>query len=153
MDELPFEEAMAFIARSDVAHLGVIDNGAPYVSPISYVLIEGRLCFRTGAGRRLDALRSNPRVSVEVSEYDIETGDWKSVIAGGDASIVTDDRTAQEVVGQLLHKYAKAIGSPLSRGGARPLPEPGVIVAIDLAEVTGRSSGSWFSLPTRPGRL
>ena len=68
MDELPFEEAMAFIARSDVAHLGVIDNGAPYVSPISYVLIEGRLCFRTGAGRRLDALRSNPRVSVEVSQ-------------------------------------------------------------------------------------
>lgn len=153
MEELVYEEAMSFVATSDVAHLGVLDDGDPYVSPISYVLIDNKLYFRTGSGRRLDALKADPRVSVEISEYDIETGDWKSVIASGTAFLVTEDAEAQAVVGGLLHKYSSAIGSPLSRGASRPLPEPGVIVGIEMKQVTGRVSGSWFSLPTRPGRL
>ncbi|CAN5793525.1 hypothetical protein BH23ACT5_BH23ACT5_21450 [soil metagenome] len=133
-----------------VAHLGVIDGDQPYVSPLSYVLIEGDVCFRTGAGRRIDAIRSHPQVCIEVSEFG-DGGGWESVIAWGEAREVDDDHTAQEVIAGLLAKYRAALSSPLSPGAV--FPEAGIVVKVALKRVSGRSSGSYFGVTTRPGRL
>lgn len=151
MDELAPAEVSKLLATEMVGHIGVALDGVPYVTPISYVLVGEDLCFRTGAGRRIDAIRANPSVSIEVMR--IDDGRWESVIAAGTAREIDDDNEAQIIISELLIKYSEQIGSSLTGGARKPVPEPGIIVAVKLDEVSGRSSGSWFSIPTRPGRL
>ncbi len=150
MDELAPDQCRQLLDRSKVAHLGVVDDDRPYVSPLSYVLIENHVCFRTGAGRRMDAIRANPEVCIEVSEFG-DGGGWESVIAWGRASEVEDDHDAQEIIAGLLAKYRPLLGSPFSPGAV--LPEAGIVVKVSLERISGRSSGSYFGVTTRPGRL
>ena len=75
-----------------------------------------------------------------------------SVVARGTAARVTDDREIQAVTQALLAKYRPAIGSLLAIGGSPPLGDE-VVVAIDLEEITGRSSGSFFAFRSKPGRF
>lgn len=151
MNELTWERCRDLLADSRVAHLAVISEGEPYVSPISYVLVGDSVCIRTGAGKRVDALHHNPRVCIEVSEYDEANGDWESVIIWGTAEFVEDDRRAQEIIFAFIEKYRDVLGSPLNPGSV--FPEDDVIIRVPIEDSTGRSSGSYFSVRRRPGRL
>jgi|FLYL01.1.fsa_nt_gi nitroimidazol reductase NimA-like FMN-containing flavoprotein (pyridoxamine 5'-phosphate oxidase superfamily) len=151
MDELSRERAIQLLVESRVGHLGVISRGEPYVSPISYVVLDDALYVRTGRGRRIDAVAESPRVCVEVSQTDPQAGSWESVIVWGEAEVVTDDRTEQKVIMAILEKYRDVMGSPLTPGSV--FPDPGVVLRIPIEELSGRSSGSLFSAKSRPGRL
>lgn len=151
MKELSWDRCQDLLAGSRVAHMAVISDGDPYVSPISYVLVQDSICIRTGAGKRVDALRQNPRVCIEVSQYDEANGDWDSVIVWGTAEFVDDDRLAEEIIFAFLEKYRDVMGSPLSPG--RIFPDPGVVIRIPIEDSSGRASGDYFSVRSRPGRL
>ncbi|MDX1691253.1 MAG: pyridoxamine 5'-phosphate oxidase family protein, partial [Acidimicrobiia bacterium] len=86
MDELSIEQSERILAEQRVAHLGLVDDGEPYVTPLSYVVLDGDVYYRTGPGRRHDALASDPRVCVEVTRND-DAG-WVSVIFWGEARVV-----------------------------------------------------------------
>ena len=92
MQELTETEARDLLERAEVAHLGVIADGEPYVTAVSFVISGNLFLFRTGPGRRLRAIESGSPVCVEVSEYDSETGDWASVVAVGPGSVIADSR-------------------------------------------------------------
>ncbi len=153
MQELAEADALALFDRADVAHMGVVDGGDPYVTPLSFVRIDRELYFRTGPGRRLNAIRSHPRVCVEVSEYDSERGDWLSALALGEARVEADEGRQTTVVEMLLDKYRPAIGSPLAFSRAQPLPGYSLVVAVAMEQLSGMSSGLGFAPRTRPGRL
>ncbi len=153
MEALTTEEAYAFMQKALVAHIGVIADGAPYVTPMSFVLEENRILFRTKPGQRFEALVANPRVCIEASRYDEESGDWVSVIVSGDAAVVEDDETRQLTVQLLLRKYEDVLGSPLSRGGLQPMAGFPHVVQVDIEEISGLSSGRGVGARTRPGRL
>lgn len=131
--------------------MAVISDGEPYVSPISYVVLENSICIRTGPGKRVEALRQSPRVCLEVSDYDQSSGDWESVIIWGTAEFVEDDHHSREIIFAFLEKYRDVLGSPLNPGSV--FPEPDVIIRVPIEESAGRSSGSYFSIRSRPGRL
>jgi uncharacterized protein len=153
MTPLSREEAMEILTISHVAHIGVIADGEPYVTPMSYVVGEGRILFRTLPGKKLDAIRKSPRVSIEVSELDETTGDWVSVIAKGTAVETDDEALKSKVVEMLMDKYRAIIGSPLSTGGVPLLGGAPHVVVVSLDEVSGMSSGRGWDHRTRPGRL
>ena len=45
------------------------DNGQPYITPINFVIRDDKIYFHTGfQGRKLDNLRYNPQVCLEISE-------------------------------------------------------------------------------------
>jgi len=151
---LSLERCRQVLEDGWVGHLGVISEGEPYVAPISYVIVDGRICFKTGPGRRAEAIRSSPRVCVETSHVDHSTGYWESVVVWGDAGEITDPVEAQAVVSALLSKYRPVMGSPLSPGpNDVGLGEPDILIALPIEIITGRSSGSFFHISTRPGRL
>lgn len=152
MENLGPERTVELLADGKVGHIAVVDEGLPYVSPVSYVVIDRVLYFRTGPGRRLEAIRRQPRVSVEVTCIRADGG-WECVIAEGEAREVDDQHLRERIVSGLLSKYTEEIGSPLSSGGRNPLPQSAAFVGVELSEITGRTSGSWLSIPTRPGRL
>lgn len=153
MESLSREEALEVLESAPVAHLGLIDAGEPYVTPMSFVVEGERIFFRTMAGKKLDALRENPSVCIEASRYDEETGDWESVIVRGEARETDEDAITQDVIAKLLRKYEKAIGSPLGGRGMRPMQDLPHVVVVEMGEVSGMTSGRGWSERTRPGRL
>lgn len=132
----------------------MVDDQGIYVTPVSYVTRGSSIFIRTAPGRRLDAIRSSPRVCLETSSFDTETGEWESVIAWGDAREVHSETTLRHVVDDLLTKYGDSIGNLLSptRDAAVPF-DLYVVVEIPIDEMTGRESERSFRFPTRPGRL
>ncbi len=153
MEDLSEQQARDFLAAAQVGHLAVIDNGKPYVTPMSFVLQEDTILLRTGFGRRLEAIRANPDVCVEVSHFEAETGDWTSVVAEGRAHEVDDAEVEATAVQLLLQKYEAAIGSPFRMSVVQPLPTWHVVVAIEIQEIGGRSAGGGFGRKFTPGRL
>ncbi|MGB7860721.1 MAG: pyridoxamine 5'-phosphate oxidase family protein [Acidimicrobiia bacterium] len=153
MEAISEARARAFVEAAPVAHIGVVHDGEPYVTPMSFVVDGNRILFRTKPGRRFAAIEQNPVVSVEVSSYDVSTGDWTSVIIKGIASETTDEATINLTVERLFAKYRDALGSPLSRGGLQPLASFPHVVVIDIEDITGMASSGGFGDRTRPGRL
>jgi nitroimidazol reductase NimA-like FMN-containing flavoprotein (pyridoxamine 5'-phosphate oxidase superfamily) len=153
MEQMTDLEAWEFLARADIAHIAVIAAGEPYVSPMSFILDEGRIVFRTMAGKRLSALQESPRVSVEMSEFDGGTGEWSSVIVAGEAHETTDDELIQRSLAKLFDKYRASVGNPLGRGGLQPLASLPHVVVVEIDEITGMKSTGGLEMRTRPGRL
>jgi len=150
MIELNADQCREILEQGRVAHIAQIDGGAPYVTPMSYVMLGGDLVFRTGEGRRLEALRRDPRVCVEVSRPREDTG-WESVMVRGRARFVTDSRLEEEAIAALLAKYHGE--SALGFSVPAVYPEERPVVAVTPEETTGRASGGGLSAATRPGRL
>ncbi len=153
MEPISEERAIDFFKRSLVAHIGVVVDGEPYVTPMSFIVQGNRVLFRTKPGRRFEGIESNPVVSIEASTFDEESGDWTSVIVKGTAAVTTDDVTVQGTLTGLYDKYRKMLGSPLGRGGMQPISSFPHVVAVDIVEISGMASSGPFSPRTRPGRL
>ena len=154
MEPLDREQAFDLLRREPVAHLAMSLEGEPYVCPMSFVVDGERILFRTMAGRKLDGIRANPRVCVEVSSFDDETGDWQSVIVHGTARFVDSDATTQKTIAQLFAKYEKVMGSPMSAGGGlMPLGGQPYVIEVPIEEISGMSSNGGFRIRTKPGRL
>lgn len=150
MIDLTPEECERILDEGYIAHIGVVSDGEPYVTPMSYVMLDGDLLFRTGTGRRADALRRSPLCCVEVTI--LREGDaWESALFWGDARFIEEPDTRAEVVAALLHKYHSE--SPLGSSNPSILPEEHPIIAITPERLTGRASGRGLSAESRPGRL
>lgn len=153
MEELSREESLQLLREAAVAHLGVISEGMPYVTPMSFVVEGERLLFRTMPGRKLRAIEETPKVCIEVCRFDQQTGSWRSVIVTGTAMTSDDQATRELTVQMLLSKYAEAMGSPLGHGELQPLAGLPHVVEVKIEQITGMSSGGGLSFRTRPGRL
>ena len=153
MEPLAPEKARSLLETAMVGHLGVVADGEPYVTPISFVVDGNRILFRTKVGRKLAAIDQSPRVCLEICHVDEESGDWESVLVTGSAQAVDDRPTGELTVHLLYEKYSRWLGSPLDRGGLQTLPGWPQVVAIEIDSISGVSSHDGFSSRTRPGRL
>lgn len=153
MNELTAAECWTLLDAAEVASIAVVDEGEPYVTPMSFVQRGDTIFFRTGPGRRLEAIRNHPRVSLNLYAVNGETGDWHSVNVWGDAEIVHDDELEAEVIALFLDKYRPYAGPPASWGAPELVPGSAVVVRVTIDAISGRSSGSAFGPKTRPGRL
>jgi nitroimidazol reductase NimA-like FMN-containing flavoprotein (pyridoxamine 5'-phosphate oxidase superfamily) len=153
MEEITDDRAKIFLMDAAVGHIGIISDGEPYVTPMSFVLEGNRILFRTKPGKRYEGMAENPTVSIEASTFDEESGDWISVIVKGTASLVIDDETIERTVQLLLQKYESSLGSPLTRGGIQPMATFPHVMEVTIEEITGMRSGGYMAARTRPGRL
>lgn len=116
------------LARGEVLHLAMISGGEPYVVPLSYATLpgpegaapEGIRIVLHGApeGRKIDALRADPRVCFAVSvDVAVRPADracdfslrYLSVIGAGRARFVADPA-----------EKARALAAVSARYGASP---------------------------------
>ena len=98
------QEILGILDRAKIIHVGMIDGEYPYVVPMNYgyTMEDGKLTFYlhgSPVGRKLDVLRKNPRVFVELStdllpfegEAACQHGIcYSSVMGDGIAEIVED---------------------------------------------------------------
>lgn len=150
MIDLSPEEAQQVLEDGYFAHVACAVNDEPYVTPMSYAMIDGVFYFRTGEGRRTDVLRRNPSVCIEVTRLK-EGNAWESAIFWGEAVFIDDLDTRASVVQALLQKYHDE--TPFASSSPSPLEEVLPIVSVAPERLTGRASGGGFGAKTRPGRL
>lgn len=106
------EEIRGILDRAKIVHVGMVDGNRPYVVPMNYgyTLNAGKLTFFLhGAmrGRKLDVIRANPNVFVEI-DTDIVPFEgevackyglcYSSVMGEGVAEIVEDTELKKEAL-------------------------------------------------------
>ena len=153
METLVASAIARLLDNEPVAHVGVVVEGTPYVTPISFVWMNDALWFRTMPGRRLDAIVGNPRLSCEVSRFELNTGPWESVIVAGTASVMEEDQELDdEVMNAIRAKYRRITRMALDLP-PDVLPDAGVIIKVEPTSVSGRGSKQGIGGPDLPGRL
>lgn len=102
-DRMPAAECEALLDRARVLRLGIADADGPYVVPVNFGYEDGRLYVHGPLeGRRIDAVRADPRVCFEADEGEVVragrpcgfTARFASVIGYGMARLLesADDR-------------------------------------------------------------
>ena len=106
------DEIRGILDRAKIVHVGMVDGNRPYVVPMNYgyTLNDGKLTFYLhGAmrGRKLDVIRTNPNVFVEL-DTDIVPFEgevackyglcYSSVMGEGVAEIVEDTELKKEAL-------------------------------------------------------
>src|SRR5688572_27400239 len=95
IQEMTLEECWKALREADFGRLACANDNQPYVVPFSFS-VEGRNIYSFSLpGQKLDWMRSNPRVCVEI-DHVANRNDWKSVIAIGRYEELTDTPDYQQ---------------------------------------------------------
>jgi uncharacterized protein len=134
--ELSRAEIDDFLRSQRIARLGCHGGGVTYVVPLIYAYEEGAVVAVTTEGRKTAMLRDNPRVCVEVDEYDADgKGSWRSVIAHGSYEELAGD-AIEPALALLRERFARTSGRAAE---PRPLGPNVVVLRIKLEEISGRA--------------
>jgi uncharacterized protein len=98
------EEAFALISECRVGRLGCVTGGGPYVVPVSYILNGNSIYIHSLPGRKVRALRENPRACLQVDEIK-DDSHWRSAIAFGHYEEVSDEGELKWVLRRLLSRF------------------------------------------------
>jgi nitroimidazol reductase NimA-like FMN-containing flavoprotein (pyridoxamine 5'-phosphate oxidase superfamily) len=136
MRELSRDEIEEFLLGQRVARLGCHAAGETYVVPVIYAYADGAIVTVTQEGRKVRMVRENPRVCVEVDEYDADSrGSWRSVIAWGDAEELAGHEI-EDALSLLRERFSRTSGRAAE---PRPLSPGTVVLRVRLEDLSGRA--------------
>ena len=138
----------ALLSRSLTGSLATLnEDGSPYVTPVHFVYNDGTVYLHgLPKGRKLDNIKSDPRVSMTVFEMDSLLLDpdekpcdtntkYESIILSGKAILVDDLEGKSKILGKIVKKYTPQLAD-------RELPENMVrgtaVIRIDVDDMTGK---------------
>ena len=144
-----YQQIKSIIEQAKVVHIGMIDNGRPYVVPMQYgfVFTGGKLTLYVHCakeGRKLDIIKKNPCVFIEletnvaiVSGGDVPCkygSKYASVMGDGTAAIVED--TDEKIYGLKLLMKAQT-GKDFEISGQ--MTKSVTVLRIDVPRITAKS--------------
>ncbi len=141
---LPDEENVDILRRGKVAVWAVDgDEDYPYAVPVNYVFHDGAVYIHCASqGHKIDAILRNPKCSICVIDKDDVipekfTSYFRSVIAFGQAEILTDRQEKIDALLRLSEKYSPGIdpANEIDR-----FIKVVCIVRINLESVTGKQA-------------
>ncbi len=108
MIDLKSQECIAVLKNNYIGRLGYIAKGSPYIIPITYFYYDDSnnsiICY-SGEGHKIEAMRKNHTVSLEVDEIK-SVNSWRSILVHG---------VFEEIQGidarHLLHEFAEGVKS------------------------------------------
>ena len=138
-------EIHEILEKGLVCRLGLYDGRYPYVVPLNYGYRDGRLYFHcAGEGRKIDILKINDRVCVEVDiDSRIVRGDapcrwaakYRSVIGFGRARIV-DGETEKIAALEIIMAHYGGGGGEYDEKSLRLT----TVIEVVLESMTGKQS-------------
>jgi len=139
------EELEMVIRRAEVCRLAMVDHGDPYVVPMNFGYSEGKLYFHCAReGRKLDVLRSNPRVCFEMEgEAQLVRGEeacqwtsrFESVIGWGTATVIMDEEGVKDGLRILMEHYSPGRFDFEPRSLSLT-----AVIRVDVERMTGKRS-------------
>jgi nitroimidazol reductase NimA-like FMN-containing flavoprotein (pyridoxamine 5'-phosphate oxidase superfamily) len=138
------EEIEAILVEETIGFLGMCLEGQPYVVPLNYGYVEGRILFHGAfTGKKMDLLRANPQVCFSVGRQPGQIRrhakgepcnvDSDSVICTGRARVIedlTERKQALDEFNRCFRPDAEQISPKAAEGCCA--------VEIRISEMTGR---------------
>lgn len=146
IDNLETRECTELLNNNYIGHLAFISQNEPYIIPITYYYnqVNNSIISYSAEGHKIEAMRKNDAVSLEVEEIK-SVNNWRSVSIHG---------TFEELKGidakYLLHEFTQNVKKIITRKeGAHPkfigefsskLAEQGIpiVYRININEITGK---------------
>lgn len=147
--ELSASECKEVLAGSNLARLACARRDQPYIVPVFFYFDREQHCLYSFStlGQKIDWMRSNPKVCVEIEKI-VDQFHWETVIVFGRYDELRDSehesdarRRAHELFQQRPEWWFPAAGK-LSGGEKRPTP---IVYRIHIDRMSGRRAA-------RPGR-
>lgn len=143
--DLTKNECEKVLASNRYGHLGCVDGDEPYVVPITYVYQGGFLYGYTHEGHKIETLRKNPKMCVQV-EHVASEHEWESVMCWGLFEEITDQKSIQDVKlllggqhGQAILEKGEGTVSPMVDRLHLPQDEHAVVYRMEPYRMTGRA--------------
>jgi uncharacterized protein len=139
--ELTQQECRDVLSRAHLARLACSRHDQPYVVPISfsYDSVLNALFSFSAVGRKVDWMRDNPKVCVEVADVD-DRFHWTTVIVFGRYNEIDDapERSAVRERALGLFKHRAEWWLPGAATSPTQAPESVVIYRVDIDSMSGR---------------
>ncbi len=131
--KLKLSDALSILHESTFGRLGCITKGEPYVIPINYYF-DGKYIFSHSLpGRKIDAMRANPRVCLQVDQIR-DPYHWRSAIAYGQYDEIVDPQKREKVMAELFKHIEQMTPVESKMIGTS---EKMIVYRIKLTEITG----------------
>jgi nitroimidazol reductase NimA-like FMN-containing flavoprotein (pyridoxamine 5'-phosphate oxidase superfamily) len=124
--------------EGSVGRLGCIDNGAPYVVPVSYLFHDDNIYVHSLVGRKIRALRENPRACLQVDEVK-DSYHWRSALAFGHYEEVTDERERRWAMRRLLSRFPNL--TPVESVPVHDGQSSVIVFRVRIEELSGVGEG------------
>jgi uncharacterized protein len=137
------------LEKSDLCHLGLVDNGEAYIVPVNYAYADGKIYIHSAhEGRKMSIIRQNNRVSFEiVLHHEIIkdtiacgwTEKFRSVMGTG--TITISDQIASKKKG--LDLIMKKYGADFELFYDDKILARMTILELKIDKLNGKQSGNW----------
>jgi nitroimidazol reductase NimA-like FMN-containing flavoprotein (pyridoxamine 5'-phosphate oxidase superfamily) len=141
IQELSHQASLDLLARTRLGRLACSQGGQPYVVPVYVAYADRSLYGFTTLGKKIESMRANPLVCIEVDEV-VSPQQWASVIVFGRYEELPDtpqwqsERAfAHELLKQSGMWWEPAYVKTILGGTPRPLVP--VFYRIHIVQVTG----------------
>ena len=128
------DETRALLQESRVGRLGCVSGGTPYVVPVSFLLSGDRIYVHSLPGRKVHALRENPRACLQVDDIQDEYN-WRSAIAFGKFEEVSEAAEREWAVRRLLSRFPHL--TPVESVPVHDGQSSVIVFSIHVEEMTG----------------
>ena len=139
IEPLTYEAAIKTLSDAKVARLGCAKDDQPFVVPISIAYARDYIYAFSTVGRKIEWMRINPRVCIEVEEV-ASRQDWRTVIVLGLYEELNDNPELRDLAHNLLSRSGNwwepgYVTTTLPDGTWRPL-DP-IYFRISVKEISG----------------
>lgn len=133
--KLSSAESREFLSAEHIARLGCISEGFPYVVPVNYLFDGESIYVHALPGRKITAMRANPRVCLQVDRIENEWN-WRSVLVTGNYEEITGTLERSCTMGRLLARFPQLtpVESIIAEDAGAPTP---IIFRINIEKLSG----------------
>lgn len=138
--DLSQDKAREMLRRGRIARLACLSEGEPYVVPVSYAFEDESVLVHSLPGRKITAMRANPRVCLQIDEIEDELN-WTSILAFGSYEEVTSVQERSRVMSILLSRFPllTPVESVIINDAGTPAP---IVFRIRIDKLTGVCEGN-----------
>ena len=128
-------EAIELVKAGKLGRLGCVDQEGPYVVPINYLLDDGEIYSHALPGKKINAMRAEPRVCLQVDHIQDDLH-WSSAIVFGRFEEIRIPQRRRVVISKLLTVFPKMtpVETMIVQDGAAP---DSIVFKIVVERVTG----------------
>ena len=135
ISEIGYRESRELLLNQNIGRLGCCSENMPYVIPVNYFFDGEDIYVHSMPGRKIQILRANPRVCLQVDEIK-DTFNWLSVIAFGLFEEIHDTAERDRILAAMFQRLPHM--TPVESKARDSMSEV-IVFRIRVEQITGVS--------------